>query len=66
MYYEACGERIDVIDVREEVEKNIRILSQGGGFVFSVVHNLQANVPTENIKAVFEAFEHYRNYVDTY
>ncbi|MGQ9615583.1 MAG: uroporphyrinogen decarboxylase family protein [Spirochaetota bacterium] len=44
-------------NIRDEVKKNVRILSKGGGFVFSTVHNLQANVPAENLKALFDAFE---------
>jgi hypothetical protein len=49
-------------NVREEIIKNVRILSHGGGFVFSTIHNLQANVPAENLKALFDAFESCRNY----
>jgi len=30
-------------------------LSPGGGFVFQQVHNVMANVPAENIIAMFEA-----------
>ena len=41
-------------EVRAEVERNIRVFSQGGGFVFNNVHNIQATVPTENIVALFE------------
>ena len=40
--------------VREETERNIRILGKGGGFVFNNVHNIQATVPTENMVAMFE------------
>lgn len=43
--------------VREEVERNIRVFSQGGGFVFNNVHNIQAGVPVENLVAMFEAFK---------
>jgi len=41
--------------VREEVTRNIRVFNRGGGFVFNNVHNIQATVPTENIRAMFEA-----------
>jgi len=45
----------------DEVRKNIRqtmsILGEGGGYVLSAVHNIQADVPPENIVAMFdEAF----------
>jgi uroporphyrinogen decarboxylase len=45
--------------VIEEVQRRIDDLAPGGGFVFDVVHNIQAFVPTENIVAAYEtAFEY--------
>ena len=41
--------------VREHVRKNISIFNTYGGFVFTQVHNIQANVPAENIEAMLEA-----------
>ncbi len=41
--------------IREHVRKNIQIMSRGGGFVFQQVHNIMADVPPENIVAMFEA-----------
>jgi uroporphyrinogen decarboxylase len=35
--------------------QNVEIFKPGGGFVFSQVHNIQANVPPENILAMFAA-----------
>jgi hypothetical protein len=29
--------------------------SPGGGFVFNGTHNIQSNVPTENVLAIFRA-----------
>jgi hypothetical protein len=46
--------------VREEIIENLRTLSPGGGFVFSAVHNIQANVPTGNIQALFDTFREWR------
>lgn len=43
--------------------ENVRIFAKGGGFVFSAVHNIQATVPTENLKALFEAFRDIRREV---
>ena len=40
--------------VREDVRRNIEALAPGGGFVFAAVHNIQANVPAENIVAMWE------------
>lgn len=42
-------------EVYREVRKNIDILGPGGGFVFTSVHNIQSNVPVENILAMFRA-----------
>ncbi len=42
------------IEVREQVRKNVKIFSQGGGFVFTPVHCIQAKVPVENIIAAFD------------
>jgi len=41
--------------VREEVKKNIGIFKPGGGYVFNSVHNIQPEVPPENIVALFDA-----------
>jgi hypothetical protein len=41
--------------VREEVLRLCEIFSRDGGFVFSAVHNIQANVPVENIVAMINA-----------
>ena len=40
--------------VVEEVKRRIDDLAPGGGFVFDVVHNIQAFVPPENIVAAYE------------
>ena len=42
-------------DVREDVRRNVSALMPGGGFVFNTVHNIQADVPPENIVAMVEA-----------
>ncbi|MDQ1328293.1 MAG: hypothetical protein QG641_1578 [Candidatus Poribacteria bacterium] len=41
--------------VRHHVKEQVEILSPGGGFVFQQVHNILADVPPENIIAIFEA-----------
>jgi uroporphyrinogen decarboxylase len=40
--------------VKEEVRRIIEELGKGGGFVLASVHNIQADVPTENVVAMFE------------
>ena len=42
--------------VREVVQESLRIFAPGGGYVFAQVHNLQPDVPVENILAMYEAF----------
>jgi uroporphyrinogen decarboxylase len=41
--------------VRKHVRRQVEILRPGGGFVFQQVHNILANVPPENIVAMFDA-----------
>ena len=43
--------------VREEVLRLCDVFSKDGGFVFSTVHNIQANVPVENIVAMVDAIK---------
>jgi uroporphyrinogen decarboxylase len=46
-------------DVRDDVRRNIDALAPGGGFVFNTVHNIQADVPPENVVAMWEALREY-------
>ena len=46
--------------VQEEARERIAILGEGGGFVFSSIHNIQANTPIENLLAMFEVIRQYR------
>ena len=41
-------------EVREQVRRLCEILGRDGGFVFNTVHNVQANVPVENLAAMIE------------
>lgn len=45
--------------VREEVLRLCPIFAKDGGFVFNTVHNIQANVPVENIVAVINAVKEF-------
>lgn len=40
-------------EVRQQVEERVRTFGKGGGFVFNTIHNIQAQVPTENLMAMF-------------
>jgi hypothetical protein len=42
-------------EVYREVRERIDIFGEGGGYVFNGIHNVQSNVPTENILALFRA-----------
>ena len=48
--------------VRDDVRRNIEALAPGGGFVFAAVHDIQANVPAENIMALWDAWHEYGSY----
>ncbi|MGA9349440.1 MAG: uroporphyrinogen decarboxylase family protein [Anaerolineae bacterium] len=43
--------------VREEVKRIVAILGQGGGYIFAPSHNIQADVPPENVLAMYEAIQ---------
>jgi uroporphyrinogen-III decarboxylase len=47
--------------VRDEVINSINIFGKGGGFVFSSIHNIQPQVPVENILAMYETFQKHRS-----
>jgi uroporphyrinogen decarboxylase len=44
-------------EIRAHVRQNIELLAPGGGFVFAAVHDIQANVPPENIMAMWETWQ---------
>lgn len=48
-------------DVKKQVRELIEIFSPGGGFIFTTVHNIQANVPIKNVIAMIEAVNEYKN-----
>ena len=41
--------------IAKHVKEQVKTLRPGGGFVFQQVHNILANVPPENVTAMFEA-----------
>ncbi len=48
--------------VRDEVRRRIDDLAPGGGFIFNTVHNIQGDVPPENILAMWEALREFGVY----
>lgn len=49
-------------DVEAEVRKRIADLAPGGGYLFAAVHNIQADVPPENIMAMYDSGNKYGSY----
>ena len=49
-------------EVRDEVRRRIDDLAPGGGFVLNSVHNIQADVPPENIMAMWQTLQEYGTY----
>ena len=43
--------------IEKQVLRMCEIFSKNGGFVFNTVHNIQANVPVENIAAIIRALK---------
>ncbi len=46
-------------EVKAHVLRECEILAPGGGFVFNTVHNMQANVPLQNVLAMLEAIREF-------
>ncbi len=42
-------------EVKREVAEHVCTFARNGGYVFAPVHNIQANVPAENVIAMFDA-----------
>ncbi len=49
-------------DVEGEVALRISHLAKGGGYVVASCHNIQAEVPPENVMAMFKAVDKYGKY----
>jgi uroporphyrinogen decarboxylase len=52
-----------VEDVKKMAEERVEVMAEGGGFVMSAVHNIQPDVPLDNILAMYQ---HAREYVPSY
>lgn len=48
--------------VRENVKQNLEAFMPGGGYVFNTIHNIQAEVPPENIIAMWETLQEIGKY----
>jgi uroporphyrinogen decarboxylase len=45
--------------IRQQVKERIEIFGRGGGFVFNPIHNIQEDVPVENLLAMYAAVQEY-------
>ena len=48
--------------IKLEVKKNIEIFKPNAGYIFSNTHNIQFDVPPENIIALFDAAYEFSSY----
>jgi uroporphyrinogen decarboxylase len=46
-------------EIRDHVRERLAILKPGGGYVFNQVHNIQTNIPAENVIAMLDAAYEY-------
>jgi uroporphyrinogen-III decarboxylase len=46
--------------IREQVRERIEIFGRGGGFIFNPIHNVQEDVPVENLLAMYKAVQEFR------
>jgi uroporphyrinogen decarboxylase len=58
----AFDERHTPAEVRADVRRRLEDFMPGGGFIFNTVHNIQGNVPPENIVAMWETVQEYGKY----
>jgi uroporphyrinogen decarboxylase len=49
-------------EVKEDVRVRMEVFAKGGGFVFNQIHNVMADVPSENVIAMFEAAYEFGKY----
>ena len=47
-------------EIRAHVRRQLAIFTPGGGYVFQQVHNIQGDIPAENIAAMYDAVKAYR------
>ena len=49
-------------EIREHVRERMEIFKPGGGFIFCQIHNIQADVPPENVVAMLDAAYEFGSY----
>ena len=61
-YTQSVLERATPEEIREHVRERLAVFAPGGGYVFNQVHNIQRNVPAENVIAMLDAALEYGMY----
>ncbi len=46
--------------IRDQVRRQLEIFGPGGGYVFNTIHNVQPQVPVENLLALYQAVNDFR------
>ena len=46
---------VTALEMEEEVKRVTKVMAPGGGYVLSAIHNIQANVSSENICVMFDS-----------
>jgi uroporphyrinogen decarboxylase len=49
-------------EVADDVRRNLDALAPGGGYVFNTIHNIQSEVPPENLLAMWETLQQHGVY----
>lgn len=49
-------------EVRNEVRRRIRDLGSGGGYILATCHNINVDIPPENLKTMYEAAKEFGTY----
>lgn len=49
-------------DIRGQVAERMRTFAPGGGFVFCPIHNIQSDVPLDNLMALYDAVAEFGRY----
>jgi len=49
-------------EVRDEVRDRIQALAPGGGYILCTAHNIQADTPVENVRALLDAYLEFGGY----
>jgi uroporphyrinogen decarboxylase len=51
-----------LVEIEEEVKRNIEIMAPGGGYVFAMTHNIQPDIPPDRLHKAYETALQYGHY----